>query len=38
MLYPVPSSAVLTPLPSADGQTRDKDDLHFVGYLVHVTI
>ena len=35
-LYPVPSSAVLTPLLSADGRTRDRDDLRFVGYLVHL--
>lgn len=36
VLYPVPSSAVLTPILSADGRTRDQDDLSFVGYLVHV--
>lgn len=35
--YPVPSSAALTPVSSADGWTPDRDDLHFVGYLVRVT-
>jgi hypothetical protein len=33
-LYPVPASAVLTELTSADGWTPDRADLHFAGYLV----
>ena len=35
-LYPVPSSAALTPVTSAEGWTPDRDSLRFVGYLVHV--
>jgi hypothetical protein len=36
-LAPVRSSAVLTPVTSADGWTPDRDGLHFAGYLVDVT-
>jgi hypothetical protein len=35
-LCPVRSSAVPTPVTSADGWAPDRDGLHFLGYLVHV--
>jgi hypothetical protein len=37
-LTPVRSSAVLTPVTSADGWTPDRDGLHFAGYLVDVAV
>lgn len=36
VLYPVPSSAVLTKVAAANGWTPDRDGLRFAGYLVHV--
>ncbi|RZU50087.1 hypothetical protein EV385_1850 [Krasilnikovia cinnamomea] len=35
-LVPVPGSGVLTPLSKADGWTKDRDELRFVGYLVRI--
>jgi hypothetical protein len=35
-LYPVPGSAALRELESADGWTPDYEDLQFVGYLVQL--
>ena len=37
MLYPVSSSAVLTPVMSADGWALDRDGQQFAGYLVRIT-
>jgi hypothetical protein len=34
--YPVPGSAALRELESADGWTPDYEDLQFVGYLVQL--
>ena len=34
--YPVADTAVLSPIPSADGWTPDRGDLKFTGYLVQL--